>query len=92
MLLLGPSQSLVASAGHFTLSTLIEHSTMSPNATTSTSRSSSSIDGTVPGVLSSQTSTTTSTRTITTTGATTTITMTLSELSATAGLGTADDL
>ncbi|PVH72227.1 hypothetical protein DL98DRAFT_520609 [Cadophora sp. DSE1049] len=36
VLLFGPTQSLVASAGNFNLSTLVEYSTMSPNTTTST--------------------------------------------------------
>ncbi|KAG4438584.1 hypothetical protein IFR05_005908 [Cadophora sp. M221] len=74
VLLLGPTQSLVAPAGHFTLSTLVEYSTMSPNSTTSSVipiTSGSVVEaGTVSIVdpaSTTRTSTTTSTRTVTTT-------------------------
>ncbi|KAH9206622.1 hypothetical protein DL95DRAFT_469465 [Leptodontidium sp. 2 PMI_412] len=85
VLLLGPTQSLVAPAGNFTLSTLVEYSTMSPNATTSIVISTTSADAIEAGMASIvdsgspiRTSTTTSTRTVTTTGDTSAVTKTLS--------------
>jgi hypothetical protein len=65
VLLLGPSQSVTASAGAFNLSSQIEYSSMTPNATTSIS-------------VIQRTSTTISTITLTSTGPGVTITMTLS--------------
>ncbi|PBP17531.1 hypothetical protein BUE80_DR011546 [Diplocarpon rosae] len=85
VLLLGPTQSITASAGNFSLSTLIEYPTMSPNASTSTSTSSSinratMTEGSSGASADTRTSTTTLTRTKTKTGDTTTITMTRSFL------------
>ncbi|KAK2629688.1 hypothetical protein QTJ16_000508 [Diplocarpon rosae] len=82
VLLLGPTQSIVASAGNFSLSTLIEYPTMSPNTSTSTSIISSindvmMIEGSSGASADTRTSTTTLTRTKTRIGDTSTITMTL---------------
>ncbi|KAI9050425.1 hypothetical protein LZ554_005590 [Drepanopeziza brunnea f. sp. 'monogermtubi'] len=97
VLLLGATQSLVAPAGEFSLSTFVEYSTMSPNATTSTSISTISSDGVASGVASTpvtidQTSTTTKTRTVTITGATVTVTRTLNRAGGSGGFNSSAEV